>query len=661
MSGVSLAGLEPVFRVFTRLLGIPVVPVDEAGVPMPGWDPLLPLCGLIQSVEAGKSRCLSGCHREAAKARKPGLFHCHAGLVGFVFPVRVATGGLFAVAGCPVVLRTPEPSRWIALAQELGLAPEPIIEAACSLPVSTPEEVLGKGRGLAILAESQAASAVAAKASREIAEGALNLFSSLEGIGAAGAFPDLAAYLTDVIAMVFSVDRVALVRPNAEGIFRCGTVTGEDQEKCSNLLIDPRCEPFAEGLASGRPFVVTSHRRLLDAGFPEDVRMLTAVPVGHGGEVRGVILLLDARLTPARVRLLSAFTGMVGMALANQELRGLSATRVERLRRLTEIARRAGADTPDAPLIEPLLQRLTEALEADRASVMTFDKDPETLTVRLRKSTSPAVMTFTVPSEGCVVHPVLTTGEPMLVRGRGVGGEKPLSRRRYRTGSFVSTPLVIGGRVRGAVSVADRADGGHFDDIDLALLLVVSHQVASAMEREGWKHRSRRLTKLTMTDPLTGLLNRRFFSRRLDEELERCRRMEKPIAFLMVDIDHFKHYNDRNGHPAGDGALRQVAAAIKAAIRTIDLAARYGGEEFAIILPFTGSEEAAAVAERLRKAVEESPVPHGDGQPAGRLTVSVGVRTGNGCPTTAGDLVAEADQALYRAKREGRNRVVVHT
>jgi diguanylate cyclase (GGDEF)-like protein len=168
-----------------------------------------------------------------------------------------------------------------------------------------------------------------------------------------------------------------------------------------------------------------------------------------------------------------------------------------------------------------------------------------------------------------------------------------------------------------------------------------------------------RLAQLAVTDGLTGLYNHRHFHERLSLEAERSGRNGLPLSLLMIDVDHFKHYNDQHGHPAGDEVLRQVARLLTDGRRANDLVARYGGEEFSIVLVETTKFTAAKLAERLRERIAAHPFPHAEAQPGGSMSVSVGVAT---LPDDADDAVAlvrVADVALYGAKRAGRNRVVL--
>lgn len=161
------------------------------------------------------------------------------------------------------------------------------------------------------------------------------------------------------------------------------------------------------------------------------------------------------------------------------------------------------------------------------------------------------------------------------------------------------------------------------------------------------------VTEQSITDPLTGLKNRRALTDRLEEESIRAARYDAPLSLAMIDIDGFKAYNDTHGHTAGDAALAGVASIIQQHSRVPDFAARYGGEEFAVMLPNTDAEGAVVLAQRFRQAVESAEF---DGGP---LTVSVGVATMTG--STSVELIDAADGALYEAKAAGRNRVVAAT
>ena len=164
--------------------------------------------------------------------------------------------------------------------------------------------------------------------------------------------------------------------------------------------------------------------------------------------------------------------------------------------------------------------------------------------------------------------------------------------------------------------------------------------------------------RLASTDGLTELSNHRTFQERLSQEVDRANRYRRPLSLVMLDVDHFKIYNDTYGHPQGDMILREVARLLREMSRTSDIVARYGGEEFALILPETDCASAQKIGHRLREHIERHAFPGEQRLPGGTLTISLGVAT----HTLAGTkeaLVQSADVALYQAKRAGRNRICV--
>lgn len=163
-----------------------------------------------------------------------------------------------------------------------------------------------------------------------------------------------------------------------------------------------------------------------------------------------------------------------------------------------------------------------------------------------------------------------------------------------------------------------------------------------------------RLEQLAITDPVTGLTNHRFFQERIREELDRSQRHNRSFSLLMIDVDYFKAFNDKYGHPAGDQALFKLAQILKKATRLADTVSRYGGEEFTMILPETLKPAAMEVAERIRSDMENTVV---DPQSGHVFTFSIGVATYPLDANDAPSLITKADKALYQAKQNGRNKV----
>jgi two-component system cell cycle response regulator len=172
------------------------------------------------------------------------------------------------------------------------------------------------------------------------------------------------------------------------------------------------------------------------------------------------------------------------------------------------------------------------------------------------------------------------------------------------------------------------------------------------------RHNVQLSLEMAITDQLTGLHNRRYMSRHLDTLLGNAKRNGRPLAFVIMDIDFFKQVNDTHGHDIGDEVLREFASRISANVRGIDLACRYGGEEFVVAMPDTDMAFACNIAERLRQSIETTPVKISRDPGALNITISIGIARCEGEGDTAERLLHRADQALYRAKRTGRNKVV---
>jgi diguanylate cyclase (GGDEF)-like protein len=207
-------------------------------------------------------------------------------------------------------------------------------------------------------------------------------------------------------------------------------------------------------------------------------------------------------------------------------------------------------------------------------------------------------------------------------------------------------------RVSGAVSVARR--GGRFTEPERELFHYLAGQASVSLENVGL-HET--VERQAVTDDLTGLSNRRAFDETITTEVERSRRFDQPVSLVMVDIDDFKTVNDRHGHLLGDEVLRRVADVLRASGREIDEPARYGGEELAMVLPGTDLEGAYNLAERIREGIADLRIPLPDGEVL-QVTASLGAAVRPGSADDVIGLVRSADQALYEAKRSGKNRTV---
>jgi two-component system cell cycle response regulator len=190
------------------------------------------------------------------------------------------------------------------------------------------------------------------------------------------------------------------------------------------------------------------------------------------------------------------------------------------------------------------------------------------------------------------------------------------------------------------------------------LVARVRTQLRKKLYADRLRHNVQLSLEMAITDQLTGLHNRRYMSRHLDNLLAQAHKSGKALAFVIMDIDFFKMVNDTHGHDIGDEVLREFARRISANIRGIDLACRFGGEEFVVVMPDTDIAYAYAVADRLRKSIETTPIEISRAPGKLTITISIGIAGSEGENDGAEELLHRADQALYRAKKTGRNRVV---
>ena len=299
---------------------------------------------------------------------------------------------------------------------------------------------------------------------------------------------------------------------------------------------------------------------------------------------------------------------------------------------------------------EHLVERLAAIFLARSAALLTAN--PETGLLTVLASTRGAMETGRI-------FPLDDPGAEHL---RRAGRPLPAAQLAARGSAFtrygpaldgLAVPLLGQERLIGLLIVGRKEGSRAYPAEELDLLNLLAHHVAIVFENA-------RLFASATYEGLTGLLRREAILEQLDRELERALRYGRPLTVAMADLDHFKAINDRHGHLAGDSLLRRMAQVIAGGLRGTDWIGRYGGEEFLLVLPETGMEGAAAVAEKIRHAVQGTPVPLDDGTPA-RATVSIGLASldaaaGQG-KVHGRDLIAAADRSLYEAKHAGRNRV----
>ncbi|MBQ2645438.1 sensor domain-containing diguanylate cyclase, partial [bacterium] len=312
-------------------------------------------------------------------------------------------------------------------------------------------------------------------------------------------------------------------------------------------------------------------------------------------------------------------------------------------------------------LIQVILGRALETIDAEKGSLMLYDMSDNTLQVKVVYGLKDPKVEFDI-NNGVIECSKLKINEG--IAGKVFAEKKSIITNlgqndpRFKQAnllnnisSMICVPLIAKGEAIGVINITNKKNNKLFNKQDLEFIEALSNQAAIAIDNA-------KLYELATKDGLTKLYVHRHFRTLLDAEVTRATRYKHVMSLLMMDIDNFKHINDTYGHLIGDRVLKEIAVTIKNTCRNIDVPARYGGEEFTVILPETAAKDATIIAERLRRNIEKIEVPIDDKNIL-KVTVSIGISE---FPSSAGnseDLIKKADEALYKAKNDGKNCIYV--
>ncbi|MBV8860054.1 MAG: diguanylate cyclase [Acidobacteria bacterium] len=672
------------------------------------------ICQAFQSSPAHAHLCQPDCGAAYGRASSEGAavqYRCHAGLHCFAEPLNLGTGETLAVIGGRCFLRVAD---YRALAERIragdladllsadlfanvifasrqdlevlatrvaqaaesfasGRAGKPAAEVSptagadgipAELVVKAGEEDARHAANGHHPAEPKAAASktegkvdeTAARAEEETPAsnaGAEAYAPAARGAQSGGSLEEACRRAVKTLTNDYGVESLALLL-RTDDSFHATCVTGLFEKKPPRVALKPKEIKLLLAATKGDSIAVPAGGRT----GPKHEEAVELFPLVVNEEIKGALLVGDSDLSDDQRRALAKFCRDISMPLELSRLRDELERRVRaatHLRAFTEVVNSARPE--DA--YTTILRHSAELLRAERGSLLLFDESAGQLSVKAAVGPRAEVTL----GEGVrvgegVAGTVMREGRPAVVRDVSkVSGwnAASASERSYKTKSFICYPITVGGRTVGVLNVTDKAGGGAYDEVDLGLLDMIAPQMALALDRVEWHSKATQFQLLSITDPLTGLVNRRYLEERLQEELERSKRHRFAMSFMMVDIDDFKAYNDAYGHQAGDLALEMTAQCLKTALRSADVAARYGGEEFSILLPQTGLAEAQAIGERIRRRIERTQFPHGQSQPHGAVTVSIGVSSFGAELDAPAEVIRAADRALYAAKARGKN------
>ncbi|HNW34976.1 MAG TPA: diguanylate cyclase [Candidatus Ozemobacteraceae bacterium] len=348
--------------------------------------------------------------------------------------------------------------------------------------------------------------------------------------------------------------------------------------------------------------------------------------------------------------LAGTFNEMTGQLATN---RAALERKIFEVTTLYEISQQINYANSAREIQQLILKKCIEGLKAGRGSVLLFNEETGKLIVDVAVGEGVEPISKRIefaPGEG-VAGRVFEDQKLLLDNNPSEPNFKPYP---GETGTMIRNimclPLLVEKRSIGVMNIVNKRDEG-FTEADTAFAGTMASQIALTIEKA-------RLYELSITDGLTKLFVHRYFQVALDNELKRAKRYGSCVSLILLDIDHFKQFNDAYGHQMGDRVLSLTALILREAIRSIDVPCRYGGEEFVVVLPETDAQNTLGVAERIRKTVEAYDYPGLDGGFL-KVTVSLGIASFPEHGTEKMDLIKRADEAMYWSKEAGRNRVSI--
>jgi diguanylate cyclase (GGDEF)-like protein len=463
--------------------------------------------------------------------------------------------------------------------------------------------------------------------------------------------------ILDRTKKALGVDTAAYLVPAGGNLFRVREAASSDEK--FDFDARPNIETYRAALNQREPVLLSGGHgpRGLETGYyagrPSGAACMAIVPVTDGRTTSG-LLVCDARvadcITPKDIQ----FLELVSVMLRDMEKFAVQFSRLKlditEHEELYDISRNLARARRIKEVFETVYTSCAGMLPVS-TMVFTLVKQKESEIVSVHGEGLASIPKRTFPNAGSLVGWVIENRQylafPQKERKRDVFGRQI---KLSGDGSLALFPLVWEERVIGTcclvVGSSKSPSQFHVRLIEVILnMAVVSFMgIRSTIQ----------LRRQAVTDPLTGLYNRRSFTKALGRMVEHADRYAEPISLLMVDIDRFKAINDTYGHAAGDDVIKAVADTILSSIRKVDVAARIGGEEFAVILPKSPKKSSLATAERIRKAIRKQSIPHGRASIA--VTVSIGIATRSGGGAMPDTLIKEADRYLYAAKEGGRDR-----
>lgn len=650
------------FHNLSKITGFAISIYDENGTSLLTVEEN-PICKLVNSSMRSDRECPSSCNRmmlESLILNKPTTYKCHSKIINFSVPVN------FINEKAVIVGR----NGFVSYEDFLDFLKSSKDNGSQKIPIAAPLNFTDENHIKNI-------SRYIHGATHHLLNNLQEKYKLSEKIGRLTALVDttileklskntelIYRYFIDTAEFILGSTSIAVMAlDHQDSTYKTMDSAGKHKDVLLNLQFDSKNTIIQQiaALKTQRSPVKVNAEKIITVNGLEKIQFLYLFPVFIAGIMERLIIIFDRDIPQEDLRIINAIRDYIEVTIENHALQHKIVEKMnEVLTSVSEMSKSIAPVLNWERLLQTILEKSIQLIKAEQGSLMLLNHESSELLIKAQKSSHSITTENTRlrPGHG-IAGKVLESGVPLLVKD--VEKDPRINhknRPQYKTKSFVSIPLKIEDRLSGVLNIADKATGEAFNETDLKLLQSFAANAEIAIERSLLYKKTKELQKLSITDPLTGILNRRYLNNRLSEEIARYSRYRQCFSFLMVDIDGFKEYNDTYGHLTGDNILKTLATTLANSLRPTDITARFGGDEFVSILPQTPKADAIVIAKRLRENIEKARIPAPEESPCDKFTVSIGLTTYPDDASSVTELLEKTDQALYLAKKGGKNKLV---
>ena len=602
--------------------------------------------------------CVTGCAcplaraaQESTSGSQQAVCRCHFGILGFAVRLPDAAASDHCLLGWGGREEFLNLSHLENIARKCALDPFPLLDQWIdmpAIPLHDVKETAEKIGNLLPSLQGQNLQSNLLEKTMEQLNAVVHISSQIDRARNDG---EVLRLMSECLGIVFNFPMVAFAIPDVTG--QCYTVTGT--WGLPEHLVELPAENFARFVTNERFTVKTEDLPHLFLSVAAD--RAACFPVAVDDELLGLLILFNADPHQRESLQVSILCGRAAARLKRLHTGPTAAAPLPQ--RLLTLSNTLTGAIKGTELCVRILEAATELLHASSGSLMMLDEGETHLKIVASLGINAQIsrnMRIKV-GEG-IAGKVAVNGTPIVVNNieddsRIAAANRP----RFKTKSFLSTPLKLKGKTIGVLNLSDKETGEPFTGADLQLVNVLLAQACILIERNELMDRAEGLEQVSVIDSLTGLYNRGFLLKRLDEEVSRCNRHTMTFSLLLMELDYFQLYQEIGGRESTEHALLRMSAILGASARQMDVVGRYDEATFFFLAPETPGENSLTIAKRVLKALEAEIFPGEENLPDGKLTLSVGI---GAFPVHGRDTVAilsAAADALYRAKAEGRNRI----